>query len=351
MSFSYTLIETPAGVGPFTFNESYSDASEIVVFGYDGKHWNDLPVASVDGQTVTLSGNADAYEVLRISNNGEAVRGPLAKGNTGNIVTADSTGVIDPSIEIYTEDPKDRTGNSPMSVEAVTVGGLANHVRLASKGGYEFTGGFADRLSGQSGANDLGEYVAYTQAMADDGQWLRFGFSDAAQAANDVPYWSEPTPASATDIGLFGGSYMPAGVTNMFDFDFYASTYSDAVNSGSLQYTAANGAYDFSQCRPGDLALIRFDFNVIPQFANTTLEVGLIWQTRTAEGTPTFTFALTTQPIFFGEGSVGNTYLNRPIISAYFASNEDVNAVALPAIRANNQIQVAPLTTLTTIQR
>ena len=29
MSFSYTLIETPAGVGLFTFNESYSDASDM----------------------------------------------------------------------------------------------------------------------------------------------------------------------------------------------------------------------------------------------------------------------------------------------------------------------------------
>ena len=42
-------------------------------------------------------------------------------------------------------------------------------------GGYEFTGGFADRLSGQSAANAFGTFVAYTQAMVDDDQWLRFG--------------------------------------------------------------------------------------------------------------------------------------------------------------------------------
>lgn len=227
----------------------------------------------------------------------------------------------------------------------------ANGRILSAKGGYEFTGGFSDRLSGQSGANDLGEYVQYTQTMSDAGQWMRFGFSSAAQTSNDSPYWTEPTPASATGVGLFGGSYMPEGVSQIFDYSFDASSYSNAVNTGDLQYTAATGSYDFSQCKAGDLGLIRFDFNVIPQFANTTLEVALIWQTRTANGTPTYTFPLTTQPIFFGEGTVGTPYLNRPIISAYFASNEDVNAVALPAIRANNQIQVSPLTTLVTIQR
>lgn len=348
MTFSYTQIDNPTG-STFKFNQPYSDPSEVAAMGYNGKFWSEIDVASVDGQTLTLSGAADGLRAVRISNNAQKIKAAITNGSDGNKVDTGDT--VHDGLEIHVEDPTDRTGASPMTPESITLGGLASHVRLASKGGYEFTGGFSDRLSGQSGANDLGEYVAYTQAMADAGQWLRFGFSSASQTANDVPYWTDPAPASATDIGLFGGSYMPAGVESMFDFDFNASTYSDAVTTGGLQYTAASGSYDFSQCKAGDLALIRFDFNVIPQFANTTLEVGLIWQTRTADGTPTYTFPLTTQPIFFGEGSVGNTYLNRPIVSAYFASNEDVNAVALPAIRANNQIQVSPLTTLTTIQR
>lgn len=137
----------------------------------------------------------------------------------------------------------------------------------------------------------------------------------------------------------------------MFDFDFNASTYSDAVEAGGLQYTQANGSFDFSQCQAGDLALVRFDFNVLPQIANTTLEVALIWQTRLSDGTPTFTFALTGDPMFYGTGTVGRTFLARPMISAYFASQEDVNARALLAVRADNPIQIQPLTTLTTIQR
>ena len=191
--------------------------------------------------------------------------------------------------------------------------------------------------------------------MVDADQWLRFGFNTAAQTANDVAYWSDPDPTLDPDFlqtkGLFGGTHLPEGVDNLFDFDFNASTYSDAVTGQGLNYTAAGGSFDFSSCKVGDLALVRFDFNVIPQVSNTTLEIALIWQTRLADGTPTFAFPLTGTPIFYGAGSTGQTFLNRPILSAYFASNEDVNARALLAIKADNPIQVAPLTTLAIINR
>lgn len=137
----------------------------------------------------------------------------------------------------------------------------------------------------------------------------------------------------------------------MFDFGFNASSYSDAVETGDFQYTAADGSFDFTECRAGDLALVRFDFNILPQIANTTLEVAMIWQTRDSSDNPTFTFALTGDPMFYGTGTVGRTFLARPILSAYFASNEDVNARALLAIRADNPVQIQPLTTLVTIQR
>ena len=349
MSFSYTHLDNPTGTGPFTFVPSYNTQSDLIVKGYNGKYWSPLEIASVDGQTLTLSKDVSGLNAIRISNNKAKIDAAITNGSDGNILTAGDE--YHEELLVRVEDVTDPTGNSMMTPEAITLGGIKQGVLEDAKGGYEFTGGFSDRLSGQSGANDLGEYVQYTQAMSDAGQWMRFGFSSAAQTANDSPYWTEPAPASASGVGLFGGSYMPAGVSKMFDYSFDVSSYSDAVNTGDLQYTAATGSYDFSQCNAGDLGLIRFDFNVIPQFANTTLEVALIWQTRTSDGTPTYTFPLTTQPIFFGEGTVGTAYLNRPIISAYFASNEDVNAVALPAIRANNQIQVSPLTTLVTIQR
>ena len=61
-------------------------------------------------------------------------------------------------------------------------------------GGYEFTGGFEDREVGSTGASDFGTFVPYTQAMADAGQWRRFGFSEAQQVANDQ-HTSPPTLA------------------------------------------------------------------------------------------------------------------------------------------------------------
>jgi len=227
-----------------------------------------------------------------------------------------------------------------------------------SQAGQEFTGGFADRTTGQSGATDLGTNVQYTQAMVTDRRWYRFGFSQAQQVANDVPYWTDPTPAPAAGVGLFGGSQMPFGVTSLYDFtdtslsaEFSTLDQLGGVNGNGLNYTAATGSLDLTQCRIGDFLQCRFDFNIVPQVANTTVEVGLIWATRDSSDTVTFQFALTAQPIFFGTGTVGKSYLSRPIISAYFASNEDINARALPAVRADNPVLVQPLTVLTRISR
>jgi hypothetical protein len=228
---------------------------------------------------------------------------------------------------------------------------LIDSASLDNDGGYEFTGGFTDRTTGQSGVTDLGADVQYTTLMADSAIFMRFGFDSAAQDSNDNSYWSSPTPAPTQGVGLFGGKYMPAGVSSMFDFTFDSTTYSDSGTYNGIHVTQATGSYDFSQCRPGDLALVRFDFNVTPQEANCTLEVGLIWQTRDANDNATFTFFLAGEPQFYGQGSVGKTYLSRPIISAYFASDEDVNARALPAIRCDRQILIQPLTTLVTIVR
>ena len=213
---------------------------------------------------------------------------------------------------------------------------------ISSRSGYEFTGGFSDSFAGT---------VLYTQEMADEGRWLRFGFSEAARQAKDNPYF--PTGSNYDNSkGLFGGQFLPDGVERLFDFSYSDPTgYSAAVTEGDLQYTAADGSFEISDCKPGDLVLVRFDFNVVPQFANTTIEVGLIWQTQSNLGLPTATFPLTTQPIFYGQGTVGKTFLNRPLITAYIASHEDVNAKALLAVRSDNPVQLQPLTTLCAINR
>jgi len=241
-------------------------------------------------------------------------------------------------------------------------GNVTQNITNISKatGGYEFTGGFTERTTGQAGASDIGTDVDYTSAMALAGEWHRFGFGSIQQLSNDTPYWTDgaggefEAPGAGTSdfmgVGLFSGAYMPADVTSMFKFG-ENTAYNAAKTNGGLQYNAAEGSYDMSELNVGDFCQFRLDFNLRPQIANTTVEVGLIWQTRDANDNETFTFALTGEPIFFGVGAVGETFLNRPIITAYLASAEDVNARALPAIRADNQVFVQPLTTLFAVSR
>lgn len=221
--------------------------------------------------------------------------------------------------------------------------GLTNDDRKQMDGGYEFTGGFLGKaLPAQGSAPWSGvASIAYTSGHVGSGTYLQFSLDPATQVAYDNSYWTDPTPLPTSGVGVFGGAYMPAGVTQMFDF-------SVTNNNAQGNYV---GSLDFSQCVPGDLALVRFDFNVVPQIANTTIEVGLWWQTRDENDNVTFEFDLAAEPLFYGQGSVGKTFLNRPLISAYFASQEDVNALALPYIKSDNPVIIEPLTILVTIQR
>lgn len=230
-------------------------------------------------------------------------------------------------------------------------------VTLGNDGGYEFTGGFTDRTTGTAGASDVGSDVEYTAAMVSDSAFLRFGLDSTRQIANDSPYWgdgadSNEAPHSGTTdyegVGLFAGAYMPLGVTSMFAFG-ENTAYNAATTTGTI-YNAATGSYNMSQLNVGDLCNFRFDFNITAQEANTTVEVGLIWQTRDDSDNETFTFFLAGEPLFLGS-SAGDTLLARPTISAYLASAEDVNARALPCIRSDRPVFVQPLTTLFSVIR
>lgn len=226
--------------------------------------------------------------------------------------------------------------------------------------GYEFTGGFEDRLDGSSGLSETGTSVRYTASDASSGVWKRFGFSLTNQVANDNPYWTDPSPESASGVGLFGGSYMPSGVSSLFDFTYYdgpgtgfseqgrASSFGGA---SSLYFSQASGSFDFTQANPGDFIEVRFDFNLTPQVANTAVEVALIWATRDSGNTITSLTTTPGQPIFCGPGTVGKSKQYRSIITRYVASEEDVNSRALLAIKADHAVIVEPLTTLVTLVR
>ena len=215
-----------------------------------------------------------------------------------------------------------------------------------SSAGIEFTGAFAGKPLTNNYVWENGTGIEYTAADVTAGIFKTFSFDSAVQAAVDTPYWTDPTPADHTGKGVFGNSYLPTGVTNVFDFTTVDSdTYEDGTN------VATTGGLDFSSLEVGDKVEIRFDFNAIPQIANTTLQPAIWYKNRDASNNVTFTFPLTAQPIFYGTGTVGKTYLNRIEMSIYIASEEDINALAHYAIKSDNPIIIQPLSTLFTLIR
>ena len=134
---------------------------------------------------------------------------------------------------------------------------------------------------------------------------------------------------------------LPPNVSTLVDFDYnYDTEYPLSSGTG---YEGSTGRIKLNDVKVGDRLQVRFDFNIIPQIANTTIEPALWYSNRNDNDEITLTFPLTTQPIFFGAGTVANTYLNRVDISAWIASDEDINALALPSIKSDNPVIVQPL--------
>ena len=364
--------------GNFT-GSVFADDSTQIIDGITGEvtgNVNNTTTTSTTIETTQISGVASSN--ITVNNGADFSSDVSISGQLSvpNIITPDSSAL---RIENIANFQSDAIVDGRLSVGGRDIENLIGD----GTGGYEFTGGFENRTTGQAGASDIGTDVEYNATQVASREWMRFGFSYERHLANDKPYWNNQEdnadeapgaiygadannlpdgffmdgatarPEAYRGVGLFSGAYMPTGVTSLFDFaeDSTFSPYNQAQTSGDLLYNAASGSYDMSQLNTGDFCSFRFDFNLTPQFANTTVEVGLIWQTRDANDNATFTFALTGEPIFFGAGTTGRTFLNRPIITAYLASIEDVNARALPAIRADQPVFVQPLTTLFVVGR
>lgn len=215
--------------------------------------------------------------------------------------------------------------------------------------GYSHTGAFADKPTSNNFVWQSGAGVNYTQADVNADAYKVLSLSRTVHDAVDNPYWSIPTPSGVSGIGLFQGANLPDGVSTLFDYDFdYDAAYPASSGTG---FEGSTGRIKLNDLKYGDQLRVRFDFNIIPQIANTTVEPALWYSNRDDSDNITFTFPLTTQPIFYGGGTVGNTYLNRVEISAWITSNEDVNALTLPAIKSDNPVIIQPLGLLTTIIR
>lgn len=215
--------------------------------------------------------------------------------------------------------------------------------------GYSHTGAFAGKPLSNNYVWEAGSGINYSQSDVDADLYKVFSLDRDVHLAVDNPYWSVPTPSGQTDIGLFQGANLPSGVETLVDYSFdFDANYPSSTGTG---FEGSIGRIKLNDCVYGDQLRVRFDFNVIPQIANTTVEPALWYSNRNDNDDITFTFPLTTSPIFYGGGTVGNTYLNRVEISAWITSNEDVNALTLPAIKSDNPIIVQPLGILITILR
>ena len=230
---------------------------------------------------------------------------------------------------------------------------------LDSKSGYSHTGAFADKPLTNNYVWQAGTGINYSSTDVSNELFKVFSLNRAVHEAVDNPYWTTPSPYGYIDngefvntkqgIGLFQGENLPDQIERLVDYDYVFDNNYDP--SGSTGFEGSTGRIRLNDLQYGDQLRVRFDFNVIPQIANTTIEPALWYANRNDSDEITFTFPLTDKPIFYGTGTVGKTYLNRVEISAWITSNEDVNALTLPAIKSDNPVIIQPLGLLITIIR
>lgn len=229
--------------------------------------------------------------------------------------------------------------------------------------GYSNTGAFKGKPLDNNYVWEAGEGIRYSATDSENGVWKVFSLDNDVHNAVDQPYWSVPDVSGLPNVGLFNGYALPIGVDSLFDFtssfdttyptinDFAANPASAGSQTSFQYFNGSEGRIDLSGLQYGDQLRVRFAFNAIPQVANTTLEPALWYSNRNTDNKETFSFPLTTSPIFFGQGTAGQTILNRVELSAWVISNEDVNSLSLPAIKANNPITIQPLDMFVTIIR
>ncbi len=141
------------------------------------------------------------------------------------------------------------------------------------KSGYSHTGAFADKPISNNFVWQAGAGINYTQSDVSNEAYKVLSLSRSVHNAVDNPYWETPSPSGKKGVGLFQGANLPEGVNSLLDYDFdFDSVYGA---DGSTGFEGSTGRIDLSDCVYGDQLRVRFDFNIIPQIANTTVEPAL----------------------------------------------------------------------------
>ena len=227
--------------------------------------------------------------------------------------------------------------------------GVTQGIAIDRVSGYAQTGAFAGKPLTNNYVWQPGTGISYTQTDVDNELYKVFSLDNDVHLAVDNPYWNTPDVTGSPNVDLFNGYALPDGVTSLVDYTYdFDTEYPGSTGTG---FEGSTGRIRLNDLQYGDKLRVRFDFNAIPQIVNTTIEPALWYSNRDDNDNITFTFPLTSSPIFYGSGTVGKPFLNRVDISAWIISNEDVNALTLPAIKSDNPVIIQPLGLLITVIR
>jgi hypothetical protein len=218
---------------------------------------------------------------------------------------------------------------------------------LSGTSGYDVTGAFEGKDPDAGNVWTSTGGIAYTSAEVN--RVKTFSLDPTIQPNTDNPYWSVPTPEDAVGVGLFGGAYLPNQPLAKSPIFAFSAVDNDTFEDGSNVVT--NGRISLSGASYGDQLRVRFDLIVIPQVTNTTVTPMLWYKNATPAGVVTYSFELPTQPVFYGQGTVGKEHLSRVEISAWIANEEDVHALVYPAVKADNPCIFKPNSMMATILR
>lgn len=116
-------------------------------------------------------------------------------------------------------------------------------------------------------------------------------------------------------------------------------------------FEGSSGRIRLNDLEYGDLVKVRLDFNMLPLAANTTVDMSLLVGNRGVINDFTDIVTLPSQPLFYGPNAVGGTFPGSVEFTKEILSDEDVNALVLPAFKADGPVRLQPLNILTTVIR
>ena len=229
MSFSYTQLDNPTGTGPFSFPHTHNDDEVMVAFGYDGKVWSRIEIASVAGDTITLAEAADGLQAIRLSNIGVRVDAAITNGSDDNVIRAGESAHDD--LEIRLSDPTDRTGSSPLTPESITLGGLSTSVQ-----------------------EDVQGYYGYVT------DYYKFDGSNATQEL-DADTWTDLSPA----------------INQVFD-----GRATSQIKASADIYDSATGFFTLAGLEDGSFGFVRTLVRLDPEIDESTASIRILFETNEA---------------------------------------------------------------------